>query len=179
MSRLSDPRPGRKRHRAPTIAADDGQPGLSIGQCACGAVRIEIGVPARWAWHDHTRASRLAHGAAYATYVGCWRKRFRVLAGERQITRYEDKEAGTARGFCKRCGTPLFYERKRSPHMVNVTRALFEQRTGRFPHYHIGIAERPDWAYGGGPLVPLKGFPGVVWERPRARKKPRRDDATL
>ena len=39
------------------------------GQCLCGAVQFEIGIPARWAWHDHSAASRRAHGAAYATYV--------------------------------------------------------------------------------------------------------------
>jgi len=134
------------------------------GRCLCGAVRFEIGFPARWAWHDHGRASRLAHGAAYATYVGSWRKRFRVTAGERDITRYEDKAAGAVRSFCRRCGTPLMYERAHSPHMVNIPRALFESRTGRQPLYHLGIEERQDWAYTGERLRPLKGFPGVVWE---------------
>ena len=57
------------------------QPAQVVGQCLCGAVRFEIDAPARWAWHDHTRATRTAHGAAYATYVGSWRKRFRVTDG--------------------------------------------------------------------------------------------------
>ena len=84
----------------------------SAGQCLCGTVRFEIDFPARWAWHDHSRASRLAHGGVvYATYVGSWRKRFRITAGEREITRYEDKAAGAARSFCRHCGTPVFYER--------------------------------------------------------------------
>ncbi|TWS98480.1 GFA family protein [Reyranella sp. CPCC 100927] len=141
------------------------------GQCGCGAVTIEIDFPARWAWHDHTQASRLAHGAAYATYVGSWRKRFRITAGEEEVTRYEDRASGATRGFCSQCGTPLFYERARSPHMVNVPRALFQNRTGREPLYHIGIQELRDWTYTGQPLVPLKGFPGVVWERPKRRKR--------
>jgi hypothetical protein len=138
------------------------------GQCLCRAVRIEIGYPARWAWHDHTRETRIAHGAAYATYVGSWRKRFRIVAGEDYIARYE--EAGSARGFCRRCGTPLFYERGHAPHMVNVPRALFDHRTGRQPRYHVGIDEIRDWTYAGETLVPLKGFPGIVWERPGRRK---------
>ncbi len=50
------------------------------GQCLCGAVHLEFDYPAFWAWHDHTRASRVAHGAAAATYVGVWRKRFRITA---------------------------------------------------------------------------------------------------
>src|SRR5262245_36380747 len=76
------------------------------GQCLCGAVQFEIEYPAFWAWHDHSRASRLAHGAVYATYVGTWRKRFRVTAGERDISRFEEKETRAVRSFCRRCGTP-------------------------------------------------------------------------
>jgi len=49
-------------------------------------------------------------------------------------------------------------------------RALFQSRTGRQPLYHIGIDELQDWAYAGEPLVPLKGFRGVVWERPRKKR---------
>ena len=149
------------------------------GQCLCGAVQIEIEVPARWAWHDHSRATRRAHGSAYATYVGSWRKRFRVIKGEAEITRFRDEATGTTRSFCARCGTPILYERARSAHMVNIPRALFDGRTGREPRYHVAIAELQDWTYLGEPLVPLKGFPGVVWERPTrnpARKKRRQSN---
>ena len=143
-------------------------------QCACGDVRLEIEYPPFWAWHDHSRATRFAHGAAYATYVGSWRKRFHIAHGANRIARYVDRDAGTTRAFCKRCGTPLFYERKRSPHMVNIPRALFLSRTGRQPLYHIGIAELQEWAYTGAKLVPLQGYPGVVWEGSGRRKRPPR-----
>jgi hypothetical protein len=141
------------------------------GRCLCGAVQFEIDYPARWAWHDHSSASRRAHGAAYATYVGSWRKRFRFTKGMAGITRFEDRAAKTARSFCARCGTPLIYERARSPHMVNIPRALFLKRTGRQPLYHIGIEEKQEWTYSGEPLVPLKGFPGVVWQRSKNNKR--------
>ena len=138
----------------------------SQAHCLCGKVRFEIDIPAFWAWHDHSLASRLAHGAVYATYVGSWRKRFRILQGERNIKRFRNDESGTTRCFCSRCGTPLFYERDRSPHMVNIPRALFSGRTGREPRYHLSIGERRDWAYEGAPLAPLAGYPGVFRERP-------------
>ena len=144
----------------------------AAASCACGAVRLEIDVPARWAWHDHSHASRRAQGAAYVTYVGSYRSRFRVLEGEDQITRFEDAEAGTARSFCARCGTPLIYERARSPTMVNIPRAIFDERTGREPRYHMNLDQQADWTYLGEALAPLKGYPGVMWERPRKKKRP-------
>ena len=70
----------------------------------------------------------------------------------------------------------LFYERARSPHMVNIPRALFSGRTGRQPLYHIAIEELQEWAYTGEPLVPLKGFPGVVWQRSKKKKRRARGD---
>jgi hypothetical protein len=144
----------------------------SGGACVCGAVRFEIDVPAVWAWHDHSAASRHAQGCAYATYIGSWKSRFRVLEGAEQVTRYENPANGTVRSFCARCGTPLFYERPRSPKMVNIPRALFAERTGREPRYHMFMSEAADWTYMGEALAPLKGYPGVLRERPR-KKKPR------
>jgi hypothetical protein len=146
-------------------------PGVALGRCVCGAVEVEIGVPARWAWHDHSAASRHAQAAAYVTYVGSWRSRFRVVEGEAHITRYEDEETGSARSFCARCGTPVFYESRRWTQMVNVPRALFTTRTGREPRYHMHLAQQADWTYMGEPLAPLKGYPGVMWEKPSRRKK--------
>ena len=40
---------------------------------------------------------------------------------------------------------------------------------GREPRYHLAIEELQDWAHAGKRLVPLKGDPGVVWERPKSR----------
>src|SRR5271157_2424256 len=115
------------------------------GACVCGAVRVEIVVPAVWAWHDHSGASRHAQGCAYATYVGSWKSRFRILQGEEHISRYVDEALGTVRTFCARCGTPLTYERPRSPKMVNLPRALFAERTGREPRYHMYLREAAEW----------------------------------
>ena len=57
--------------------------------------------------------------------------------------------------------------------MVNIPRALFTGRTGREPCYHVAIEELQDWAYTGNRLVPVKGYPGIVWERPKSRRRQR------
>jgi hypothetical protein len=159
-----------KKPRAAEKAPDGSAPTVA-GRCLCGAVAFEIDFPAFWAWHDHSAANRRAHGFACATYVGTWKSRFRVTRGEAAITRFAEAAAGTARSFCAHCGTPLTYERGRATKMVNIPRALFEGRTGREPRYHIAIEEAPEWAWAGEPLGPLKGFPGVMWERPRKKKR--------
>ena len=77
------------------------------GACVCGAVRFEIDVPAVWAWHDHSPASRRAQGCAYGTYVGAWRSRFRILQGAEQIRQFADAAGKGVRSFCGACGAPL------------------------------------------------------------------------
>lgn len=141
------------------------------GECVCGRVRLEIAYPAFWAWHDHSRATQHAQGAAYATYVGVWKSRFRFISGDDCVARFEDKTQGSERSFCAVCGTPLLYERSHSPQMVNIPRALFEKRTGREPRYHVALDESPEWAYRGESLGPLKGFPGVLAARPRKTRR--------
>ncbi|MBY0567606.1 MAG: hypothetical protein K2P70_09850 [Hyphomonadaceae bacterium] len=73
MALMRDPKPKRL-------------PVKAQAQCACGDVAVEISVPAQWAWHDHSTASRRAHGAAYATYVGSWKSRFAFVRGEDCLT---------------------------------------------------------------------------------------------
>jgi hypothetical protein len=147
------------------------------GSCLCGAVEIETGVPVFWAWHDHTVASRKAHGAVYATYVGTYRSKVRVMKGEELVARFEEPTTGNVRSFCSRCGSPVSYERKRSPKWVNLPRALFAGRTGRETKYHIGYEQMQDWVYLGAPVGPLKGYPGVRVERTRKKKRTTADDS--
>lgn len=136
--------------------------------CLCGGVEIETDMPVFWAWHDHTAASRRAHGAAYATYVGCWKSKVRIAKGEDLVTRYHDTDRRHVRSFCSRCGSPLLLERGGSKY-INIPRALFAGRTGREAKYHVGIEELQDWAYLGQPVGPLKGYPGVTVEKTRKR----------
>jgi hypothetical protein len=112
----------------------------------------------------------------YATYIGVWRKKVRIVKGQKSVARYEDEKTGAKRSFCSKCGTPLIYERKSSKTMINLPRALFGGRTGREPRYHLNASEMQDWIYTGAPLAPLKGYPGVLWERPKSRRKKREDD---
>ena len=69
-------------------------------------------------------------------------------------------------------GTPLFTIDPR-PFRLELERARAQEAEAQ-KHFAIAIDELRDWAYTGAPLAPLKGYPGVVWERPRRRKRPER-----
>jgi hypothetical protein len=124
-----------------------------------------LGLARPFARQPHVR------GAAYATYVGCWRSRSRVTKGEKLLTRFKDETTGDTRAFCSCCRTPVAYSRARSSKMVNIPRALFDGCTGREPLYHVAIDDSPEWAYRCEKLRPLKGYPGVMWTGPRRRKR--------
>lgn len=161
-----NPKSGRARRHA---GVEEGQETIS-GACLCGAVEIEVDVPVFWAWHDHSEQSRRAHGAAYATYVGCWKSKVRIARGEKAIATYEDAERRHVRSFCSRCGSPVMFARGRAPKMVNIPRAMFMGRTGRETKYHVAHEQMQDWAYLGAPVGPVKGYPGLMMEK--ARKRP-------
>ncbi|MBV8592764.1 MAG: GFA family protein [Caulobacteraceae bacterium] len=146
---------------------------VAVASCACGAVRLEMTIPAVWAWNDHSLAGRRAHGGAYATYVGSWKSRVRLTSGDEALASWTSPDTGAVRRFCRRCGTTVMVERARAPRMVNIPRGLFEGRTGREPRYHLAFGEAPDWAYRSAPLAPLQGYPGVLWERPRRASRDR------
>jgi hypothetical protein len=160
--RAAKPKPAKMRSAATTS-----------GACLCGGVEIEIDTPVFWAWHDHSASTRLAHGAAYATYVGCWESKVRIVRGTELVSDFADTALGHVRSFCSRCGSPVMFARSKSPKMVNLPRALLAGRTGRESKYHVAIEEIRDWAYLGAPVGPLKGYPGVTIEKgKRSVRKP-------
>lgn len=113
--------------------------------------------------------TRRAHGAAYATYVGCWKSKITIRKGSKNLTTFEQLPERRLRSFCSTCGTPMLYERGTAPRMVNIPRALFDERTGREARYHVGRSQAPEWAYHGEPLSPVTGYPGLLRARPRKR----------
>lgn len=164
---VKKPKHDQSKRKQPKLVQDDSDRIVALAQCLCGAVEIEITVPAFWAWHDHSKATQRVHGAAYATYVGCWKSKTRITRGMSSIATFEQPGEARLRSFCKTCGTPLMYERGNAPRMINIPRALFETRTGREPRYHVGWPQSPEWAYRGEKLNAVKAYPGLLQSRPR------------
>ena len=87
----------------------------------------------------------MAQGAAYATYVGSWRSRFRILHGAQHISRYEDVEAGTTRSFCARCGSPLTYRNDKKPDRIDIMTCSLDDPNKAPPTFHVWTDHKPVW----------------------------------
>ena len=78
--------------------------------------------------------------SAYAVLEGQFRQ-FAATLG------FSVEAEAQRRGWASSCSGSIIsqtYERKRSPHIVNIPRALFTGRTGREPRYHVAIEELQD-----------------------------------
>lgn len=138
------------------------------GGCLCGAVRFEVTLPSKWCAHCHCGMCRRAHGAAWVTWFGMARDRFRITAGEDALVVYASSDAGR-RSFCKHCGSSmLFEETARWPDEVHVALACLDGDLDRPPVANVYWDVRAPWADGmahlpkcGGPkgTEPLENAP--------------------
>ncbi len=114
------------------------------GRCHCGAVRFVARFPSRFACHCHCESCRRAHGAAFVTWVGFGSDQVTIERGADQLATHESSP-GTARKFCARCGTKLFFESARWPGETHIVRAAFDEPPDREPDGHAFYAEHVAW----------------------------------
>jgi len=114
------------------------------GACYCGAVRIEADLPTQEVGHCHCHRCQRAHGAGFVTYAIFPEERFRIVAGEANLTHYVN-EIGSVRSFCRTCGSTFLFEPLRWPgNHVMVANLLDPLDQSPEGHY---IADRaPSWS---------------------------------
>jgi hypothetical protein len=114
------------------------------GACLCGAVRFTATLPTRWVAHCHCSYCRRAHGAAFVTWAGFRSEQVQIDPGATPPAWY-GSSPGARRGFCPRCGSPMFFESSRWPGETHVARALFTQPLDREPSAHVFYESHVPW----------------------------------
>ncbi len=56
-----------------------------------------------------------------------------------------ESSPGARRGFCPRCGSPIFFESTRWPGETHVARALFEDLLDKEPSAHVYYESHVPW----------------------------------
>ena len=90
---------------------------MLTGHCACGSVRYEADAELGPIIHCHCETCRRTHASAFSSIASVPRERFRWVAGEDLLSRYESSP-GKFRHFCSRCGSHVMAERAASPHVM-------------------------------------------------------------
>ena len=93
-----------------------------------------IGDP-NWVGHCHCESCRRATASPFTTWIGqengSWK-----LHGDTPVSR--ESSPGNTRGFCGKCGSPMFFKSVRFPDEMHFYAALLDQPEDIEPraHYH-------------------------------------------
>lgn len=111
------------------------------GSCLCGAVRFTIGGELGPVSFCHCRMCRRWHGAP-GPYAEARREDVRFDAPD--ALQWYQSSSFSRRGFCRHCGSSLFWERLGGPTLDVVVGAL-DEPTGLRAEKHIYVAHKGDW----------------------------------
>lgn len=99
---------------------------------------------------------RHAHGAGYVTWLGMQAERCAVTDDDAQL-RWYASSAQAERGFCGRCGSPLFFRSSRWPGELHVAFAQVHDPVDRSPQAHVFWDNHVSWAEPADDGLPRKG----------------------
>jgi hypothetical protein len=111
------------------------------GGCQCGAVRYHVSAMLDTSHICHCRMCQKAAGNFFAALVGIPRDAIVWTRGEPASFYSSDQ---VARGFCRDCGTPLYYDYLSSKHL-NLTTGSFDEPARFTPKYQFGVEARMPW----------------------------------
>lgn len=120
------------------------EPPVSRGSCLCGAVRFSAKLLSKWVAHCHCTRCQRAHGAAFITWAGFEAPQVDVADPE-GLLRWHVAAEGGSRGFCSRCGSPMFFRSERWPGELHIARALFTDPIDREPQEHVYYETHVPW----------------------------------
>ncbi|MBX7145939.1 MAG: GFA family protein [Alphaproteobacteria bacterium] len=113
------------------------------GSCLCKQIAFTLILPVQWVAHCHCSMCRKAQGAPFVTWVGVLKKNF-VLNLYKSLTDYHSSP-DAQRSFCSICGSPLFFQSKRWPEEIHITRASLPDNTNLQPTAHCFYSDKAPW----------------------------------
>ncbi len=114
------------------------------GSCLCGQVRFVAEFPSKWCAHCHCSMCRKSHGAGYVTWVGFEQDQVTFTRGQEQLGWYESS-ADAQRGFCRNCGSSMFFRSQRWPGELHIAVACLNGDLDRQPQANVFFDNHVDW----------------------------------
>jgi hypothetical protein len=120
--------------------ADDTRAPVLTGGCQCGAVRYalysepDVGI-------CHCRMCQKATGGLFLAAAGVRLAQFAWTRGEPAVFR---SSSVAERGYCRECGTPLFF-RYLAKDKIDVTIGSLDEPAAAKPTSQVGVESRVPW----------------------------------
>jgi hypothetical protein len=114
------------------------------GRCLCGACVFELIGGPNWVGHCHCESCRRATASPFTTWIGQENGYWNFL-GDMPV-RYESS-SGNTRGFCGKCGSPMFYQSERFPNEIHFYAALLDHPGNIEPSTHFHADEMLPWIH--------------------------------
>ena len=122
------------------------------GGCQCGAARYRVTAVLDTSHICHCRMCQKAAGNFFAALVGIPRDALTWTRGTPATFKSSDQ---VERGFCRDCGTPLYYDYLASKHL-SVTTGSLDDPVAFPPRMQFGIEAQMPW-FGGLAALPDEG----------------------
>ena len=115
---------------------------MHTGSCLCGAVRFEVACELKGPDACHCTICRRVSGH-YCVSTDVPRAAL-TLHGADNLTWYQSSEK-VRRGFCKTCGSALFFDPPATRDWIGVAMGAFDQPTNTRIHVHIFTDSKGDY----------------------------------
>ena len=113
------------------------------GRCLCGAVRFEVRGPLRAVLICHCRECRRWGGHAFAA-TAALRNDLVVVGDTLAWIDSPESDTGARRGFCRSCGSSLFWEAAGSE-SISIAAGALDEPTGLKVVAHVYARQVPDY----------------------------------
>lgn len=114
------------------------------GSCLCGAVVFSADLPSKWCAHCHCSLCRKAHGAGYVTWAGFEQAQVSITKGTDQLA-WHDSSPGAQRGFCKQCGSSMFFRSERWAGEFHIALGCIDSEMDRKPQANAFFDRHVNW----------------------------------
>ena len=101
-------------------------------------------LPSKWCSHCHCSMCRKEHGAGYVTWVGFEAQQVTFDPITKHLQWYESSP-GADRGFCKHCGSSLFFRSQQWPGELHVALGCINEKIDRDPSGNVFFDNHVDW----------------------------------
>jgi hypothetical protein len=123
------------------MPSDDNTRPRATGGCLCGSVRFEVRGALRDVLICHCLFCQRMHTHVGA-YAACAPPDLRIISS--RTLRWHRSSPGVRRGFCRKCGSSLFWEPTRATH-ISISAGSLDRPTGLKVMEHIFLAQKGDY----------------------------------